>query len=204
MRWWWVRHGPVADPAGRILGQLDPPAVCAGEGRRLAALERILPRHGCWVTSALRRTRDTAAAIAAAGNFELNPSVEPGLDEQHFGAWQGLTHHEVARRDAADCRRVWAAPEREAPPGGENFVMLAQRVAGAIEKISAVADGRDVVAVAHAGTIRAALALALDMKLERALAFAVDPLSVTRIDRFLMDAGEIGWRVACVNLDPAP
>ncbi|MCI0431689.1 MAG: histidine phosphatase family protein [Rhodospirillales bacterium] len=203
VRWWWVRHGSVAGPAGRILGQLDPPAACAGEGRRLAALARILPRHAYWVTSALRRTRDTSAAIAAAGNHVLNPCIESGLNEQHFGAWQGLNHDAVARRHAADCRRVWAAPDREAPPGGESFAMLVRRVAAAIEKIVAAAEAEEVVAIAHAGTIRAALALALDLKLERALAFAVDPLSVTRIDRFVVDAGEIGWRIVAVNLDPA-
>jgi alpha-ribazole phosphatase len=203
VRWWWVRHGPVAGPAGRILGQLDPAAELAGEERRLSVLRRMLPQHGYWVTSTLRRTRDTAAAIAAAGNCGLNPSVEPGLNEQHFGAWQGLTYDEIAQSDAAESRRVWAAPEREAPPGGESFGVLVQRVGEAIERITAAADAEDVVAVAHAGTIRAALALALDLKLERALSFAVDPLSVTRIDRFTFGRGETGYRVACVNFDPA-
>jgi alpha-ribazole phosphatase len=48
--------------------------------------------------------------------------------------------------------------------------------------------------VVHSGTVRAALALALEMAPEPALRFAIDPLSLTRIDRLTN-----GWRVVCVN-----
>jgi alpha-ribazole phosphatase len=198
MRWWWVRHGPVAGPPGRILGQLDPGADLIGQEHRLAALKRILPQHAYWVSSSLKRARDTATALGTS-----EPAIEPGLNEQHFGCWQGLTHDEVARLHPTDWRRVWAAPEDEAPAGGESFSELIRRVADAVEGISATTDTEDVVAIAHAGPIRAALALALELRPERALAFVVDPLSVTRIERLISDAGEIGYRVAHVNLDPA-
>ena len=46
----------------------------------------------------------------------------------------------------------------------------------------------------HSGTIRAALAIALELTPEQALRFAVEPLSLTRIDRV---AG--GWRIVGVN-----
>ena len=52
----------------------------------------------------------------------------------------------------------------------------------------------DVVLVVHSGTVRAALAIALEMAPEQALRFVIDPLSLTRIDRL---AG--GWRVISVN-----
>jgi alpha-ribazole phosphatase len=48
--------------------------------------------------------------------------------------------------------------------------------------------------VVHSGTVRAALAIALDLPPVAALRFAIDPLSLTRIDRL---AG--GWRVIGVN-----
>ena len=48
--------------------------------------------------------------------------------------------------------------------------------------------------IAHSGTIRAALAIALELKPEISLRFVVDPLSVTRIDRL-----QNGWRVVSVN-----
>jgi alpha-ribazole phosphatase len=52
----------------------------------------------------------------------------------------------------------------------------------------------DVVLVVHSGTIRAVLAIALDLAPEGALRFVIDPLSVTRIDRLAS-----GWRVVSVN-----
>ena len=52
----------------------------------------------------------------------------------------------------------------------------------------------DAVLVVHSGTIRAVLAIALDLAPDSALRFVIDPLSLTRIDR-LAD----GWRVDAVN-----
>ena len=45
---------------------------------------------------------------------------------------------------------------------------------------------QDLVVVAHAGTIRAALALALEIPLNAALNMAISNLSLTRIDAFPM------------------
>jgi alpha-ribazole phosphatase len=60
--------------------------------------------------------------------------------------------------------------------------------------MAALPEG-DIVLIVHSGTIRAALAIALDLPAERALSFVVDPLSLTRVDRL-----EDSWRIICVNL----
>ena len=52
----------------------------------------------------------------------------------------------------------------------------------------------DVIIVAHGGTIRAALAIALDIAAETALGFVIDPWSLTRLDRL-----DRTWRVVWVN-----
>ena len=52
----------------------------------------------------------------------------------------------------------------------------------------------DLVLVVHSGTIRAMLAIALDLAAGSALRFVIDPLSLTRIDRLAN-----GWRVVAVN-----
>jgi alpha-ribazole phosphatase len=51
--------------------------------------------------------------------------------------------------------------------------------------------------VSHGGPIRAALALALDLSPAAALRFAIEPLSVTRIE-----AVGSGWRVMSVGAAP--
>ncbi|HEY0442360.1 MAG TPA: histidine phosphatase family protein, partial [Xanthobacteraceae bacterium] len=87
-------------------------------------------------------------------------------------------------------------------PEGESFVAMMQRVGGAIRRLSKEHEGRDIIAVAHGGTIRAALAEALELAPEAALAFSIENLSLTRSERF--DGGGLGhgWRVVGVNQPP--
>jgi len=208
-RWWWVRHAPVVVNEGRCYGQTDhschtddPPAY-----RRLAA---VLPKDAVWVTSNLKRTHETAAAIVAAGlpgpgSFPgTGARAERDLAEQHFGEWQGRTYASLAAERAEEYHRFWLAPATERPAGGESFVDLMERVMRTIHRLNREFAGRDIIAVTHGGTIRAALALALDLPPETALAFAVDNLSVTRLDHFPSEAGGRGhhWRVNFTNLPP--
>jgi alpha-ribazole phosphatase len=73
------------------------------------------------------------------------------------------------------------------------------RVRAAVTEMTRHFEGRDVIAVAHAGTIRAALAVALDLSPHAALSFVIDPLSLTRLDAI----GD-GWRVGGVNMSGHP
>jgi len=199
-RWWWIRHAPVTTDGGRIYGQTD--VECDTSNRpAFEALARMLPRDAVWVASHLRRTHSTARAIRAAGLDAPEPIVERGLAEQHFGEWQGQVRAEVYARNP-DWRGFWLAPAHTAPPGGESFVELIARAGGAIGRLTREHGGRDIVAVAHGGTIRAALAIALKLDPEMALAFAADNLAVTRLDHILRENGAEAWRVAAVNLAP--
>ena len=57
------------------------------------------------------------------------------------------------------------------------------------------------IAVAHGGTIKAAIGLALGNQPERGLAFTVDNCSVTRLDH--ITSGSINvWRLPMVNQQP--
>ena len=199
-RWWWVRHAPVTDHGGRLYGRTDVPANTS-ERPRFEALARALPENAVWLTSNLLRTHQTADAIAEAGQGVPARTIEADLDEQDFGAWHGLTWSEVAsERGSGLAHKYWVAPAHIKPPEGESFVELVERVADAVTRRTAQHAGRDIVAVAHGGSIRAALALALDLDAERALAFSIDNLSITRIDYVDGPAKGEAWRVAAVNL----
>lgn len=203
-RWWWIRHAPVTCHAGRIYGQDDLPADCS-DAAPFAALAGHLPAEAVWVTSQLRRTHQTASALHAALRMAEPAAmlVEPAIAEQHFGDWQGLTHEELRQRRNGEWHRYWLAPAHEVPPGGESFAQVVERVGAAMQRLTRAHRGLDIVAVAHGGSIRAALAQALDLDPERALAFAIDNCSLTRLDH-IEDSGEGagGWRVLAVNLRP--
>lgn len=199
-RWWWVRHAPVTETNGRIYGSTDPNCT-TDDPPAYARLHAWLPADAHWVTSRLRRTKQTAAAIAAAGGRTIAPTEEPDLGEQDFGDWHGMTYNEVYALPSA--HRFWLAPATHRPPGGESFADLCVRVSRVIHRLTDQWAGRDIVAVAHGGTIRAALAVALDLDPEAALRFATENLSLTRLDHFTGDDGHPeSWRVAWINRAP--
>ena len=196
-RWWWIRHAPVTTHGGRIYGQNDLPADCADEAL-FRGLASQLPADALWLVTPLQRTHQTAEALFAAGAprpAELRE--EPDFLEQHFGSWQGLTYDELAALRDGAAHRFWHAPAIERPPGGRELRRCGG--AGGIRRAADLpaAAGRDLVVVAHGGSIRAALAHALGIEAERALGFAVDNCSLTRLDHF---AADDAWRVGSVNL----
>lgn len=204
-RWWWVRHAKVPNPEGLIYGATDV-ACDVSNADAIRSLASTLPPDAVWVRSSLRRTRDTASAIAATGLTVPEPQVEPAFSEQSFGDWHGRSWSDFhAARDPA-MRSFWEDPARNAPPGGESFEDLMTRVHPAIERLTASHSGREVVVVAHGGTIRCALALALGLVPERAMAFTIDELSLTRIDHIAggtLKQGRGVWRVVFVNVPAA-
>jgi len=163
----------------------------------------ILPSPAIWLVSHLRRTHQTAEAIRRMTDQPHSPPlITPELAEQHFGDWQGLTFAELeARRDGA-YHRFWLAPARERPPSGESFDDVVTRVDAAIRRLTEEHAGRDIIAVSHGGTIRAALAATLGIDPERALGFQIDNCSITRIDHIDGASEGSAWRVATVNQHP--
>ena len=200
-RWWWVRHAPVTVNNGCVYGQTDPVCDCDDQAA-FSGLAGLLPADAVWVTSHLVRTHMTAAAIVRAGLPGPDVLIEPDLAEQSFGEWHGMKYSDLAALQAEAYHRFWLAPAHEAPPGGESFIDVMGRVSRTIRRLNEQYAGRDIIAVAHGGTIRAALAEALDLSPEAALAFAVDNLSLTRLERFDGPGVGHGWRIVNVNQRP--
>ena len=106
-------------------------------------------------------------------------SRKPAFREQDFGAWTGRRHNDLVAELGDAYRDFWKSPASNRPPGGESFVDQISRAKAGLAPLPA----GDVVLVVHSGTIRAVLAIALDLEPDAALRFVIDPLSLTRIDR---------------------
>jgi alpha-ribazole phosphatase len=179
---WLVRHAPVDGPRGVIHGS-DAPADVS-DALAFAALKAKLPASAHAVCSPARRTQETARALG------LDAVGEGAFREQDFGTWTGRRHDDLVAELGDLYRDFWKSPASNRAPGGESFVDQISRAAAGLAALPA----GDVVLVVHSGTIRAVLAIALDLAPESALRFVIDPLSLTRIDRL-----EQGWRVVAVN-----
>jgi len=205
-RWWWIRHAPVFNGGGRLYGQEDLDCDVS-DTPRYEALADYLPADAVWVVTNLMRTHKTAGAIwAAHPEFSVSqpvPDQVPMLAEQYFGEWQGLTWAQMQERDADAYAEFWKDPSGNAPPDGESFADVIERTALAVDGLTQKYHGRDIVCIAHGGSIRGALAHALDLNHERGLSLTIDNLSVTRIDH--IDGGVLNgvgqaWRVGGMNM----
>ena len=179
---WLIRHAPVDGPRGVIHGP-DAPADVS-DAAAFAALKARLPANALAVCSPARRTFETSVALG------FDPVKQVLFREQDFGAWTGRRHNDLVAELGDPYREFWKSPASNAPPGGESFV---GQIGRTVDGLASLPAG-DVVLVAHSGTIRAVLAIALDLAPDAALRFVIDPLSLTRIDRL-----EKGWRVVAVN-----
>jgi broad specificity phosphatase PhoE len=152
-----TRHGQTADNAGgRILGHLDPPLTDVGiaQAQRLAAQLRDAHVEAIWC-SPLQRARQTADIVAPA--LGLQATTLAGLVESDRGRWEGRAIADIAREAPEQFAAFVAADPAFAVPGGETLAGQRDRTAAALATVAA--GPLPAVVVAHAGTIRAALAL---------------------------------------------
>jgi alpha-ribazole phosphatase len=179
---WLIRHAPVDGPRG-VIHAPDAPADL-GDAAAFAALKAKLPQNALAVCSPARRTRETARTLG------LDAVENAAFREQDFGAWTGRRHNDLTAELGDAYHEFWQSPAGNRPPGGESFVDQIDRARAGLAQLPA----GDAVLVVHSGTIRAVLAIALDLTPDSALRFVIDPLSLTRIDRLAN-----GWRVVAVN-----
>ncbi|NVJ91295.1 MAG: histidine phosphatase family protein [Methylocystaceae bacterium] len=196
-KFWWVRHAPVkAMMPGRIYGQRDV-GCNLKDVDSLKAVAEKLPEEALWVTSTLSRTKKTAKAIAEQRDWVVKPLAYKELMEQNFGLWQSKTWDELD--EDPDANAFWQDPAGMCPPDGESFEQLCRRVQKCIIHLQKKYSGRDIVCVTHAGTIRAALAMALDITPTAALRLKIDTLSLSHIDHIGDDMHNDTWQIHNVN-----
>src|SRR5580704_6024597 len=197
-RFWLIRHAIVDENARAMLyGIMDVPLCETSlleQTPMYQALAARLPRPAVWKVTPLSRTRRTAEAIFAAGYPRTEPDVEPDLIEQSLGEWQGLPHAELPAKLAAPQHPFWPLAGDEKPPGGESMVEVIARAGVALERLAETHRDEDVVIISHGGTIRAAVAYALDVHPDNALHLSIHNLSLTCLERH-----PEGWRVTRVN-----
>lgn len=153
-----IRHAPTDwNHQGRMQGRGDRPVTA----KDLVHFTRLRPpaalRDWQWLSSPLRRARQTAEALAGAA-----VPVDDRLIEQDWGAWEGCSLADLAASDP-----LYQAMEDQGwsfcPPDGEPMQAVQERLQDFLAEYAR--RGGDWLAVCHKGVILSLLALALGWNL---------------------------------------
>jgi broad specificity phosphatase PhoE len=176
-----VRHGRTDAKLDLCLGQADLPLSTRGftDVQQLAATwDQVAPRF--LFCSDLRRAQQSAQVFAA--KFAIEPLIDPRLREVDFGRWNGRHWNDVMQADNSRYRHWlenWVIQEA---PDGESFADVLRRTGAWLAALLGSTGDEDcVLAIAHAGSIRAVLCHALGLPPGRALSIGIEHARASRL-----------------------
>ncbi|HEX6392228.1 MAG TPA: histidine phosphatase family protein [Acidimicrobiales bacterium] len=158
--------------------------------RRKKAPGPSRPSIGGIYASPLERTKETAAAIAAALGSRVR--MDRGLLECDFGEWTGGSLKDLSK--LPEWSTVQRYPSGFRFPGGESFAEMQTRIVGALHGICERHPGEAVIAVSHADPIKAVVADAMGTHLDLFQRIVISPCSIT-----VISYGSLGPTVLAVN-----
>lgn len=176
-----LRHGETPWSAEhRYQGATDTLLSDVGRAQVAALAERL---RGAAVnefrSSPLRRTLDTAAAVAAHHEAPVVPDER--LREISFGRWEGLTHEEIRRQAPERYARWQADPGVATPPDGEPLASVLERVGDLWREVVAQPQDATIALVGHGACLRALLCVALEVPTSAFWRFQLGAASVSEL-----------------------
>lgn len=179
---YFVRHGEtVLTPTRKFsgTGSLDPELMQSGlDQAELVGQECNKLGAEILIASPLKRTRQTAEAIARATGLEI--SFDEVWFELSFGSWDGKSIEEVKEEDP-DGYQSWLNSSSYAPGGGESYDDASIRIEEALERLVAEHPGKKIIVVTHNGIIKTAAKLAVDGPSDAVFHMDVTPCSISSI-----------------------
>jgi alpha-ribazole phosphatase len=165
-----IRHAPVKQVKD-CFPKHNPNAII--KNNQLRVLAALIPNNCIWYVSPLKRAIQTAEALSKFVNYS-KMIYETKLIEQNFGDWSGKKISEVwevLKKIKTKHNFSFISPE-VSPPNGESFNEQCTRVEIWLEKLN-VSEGKNIVIISHAGTIRSILAHALKIKPDYAIGIEI-------------------------------
>ncbi|WP_300730188.1 alpha-ribazole phosphatase family protein [Pseudomonas sp.] len=164
-----LRHGET-ELGGGLRGSLDDALTELG----WAQMREAVKDGGPWdriVSSPLQRCAAFARELGDA--LKLSVQFEKGLQELHFGAWEGRSAAELMETDADALGQFWADPYSFTPPQGEPVAAFSARVLASVTRLQQAHSGERVLVVCHGGVMKLLLAQARGLPREQLLQVTV-------------------------------
>lgn len=156
------------------------PLAPQGIAQAEALAAEIMARGGAdaLVASPVVRARQTAEIVATM--LDLPIVEDAGFAEGDFGEWDGLTFAEVRSRWPEQMAAWLGAPDI-APPGGESFAQVCDRVVAAGDRVLAAYPGQRIVVISHVTPIKALVGHALHAPVTSLFRMHMAPCSLTTV-----------------------
>ncbi len=181
-----ARHGASAFSLEKRFsgsGGLDVPLAPLGVQQAQALATEIARRNEVTaiIASPLLRTQQTAQFVSAAVGLPI--VTMPEFAETAFGDWDGCTFAEVSKK-WPDQLRDWLAGTDIAPPGGESFAHVQDRVDQGRRKVIQQFAGEHVLIVSHVTPIKIMTSTAIGAPLDAVFKMELPPCSLSKLAWF--------------------
>lgn len=165
------------------LGGVDVPLAPLGVEQANALAQEVLRRNEVTriVASPLMRTQQTAEIVSSLVGIPI--TTMPEFAEAAFGDWDGHTFAEVSKRWPEQLRE-WLAGTDVAPPGGESFAHVRDRVESGRRELLAQFPGEHVLVVSHVTPIKIMTSAAIGAPLEALFKMELPPCSLSKLAWF--------------------
>ncbi|MDK1226604.1 histidine phosphatase family protein [Cronobacter turicensis] len=193
-----IRHAETEwNRGGLIQGRQDSALTARGVRETTAlitALAYDFPSVDAVYTSPAGRARHTGNAIAS--HFRCPLSVEPLLQEQAFGDYEGLSRVQLQRDNPLGAEALFSTDALFTPPGGESLACAAQRLLSFIQNGLAATSHTTCCVVTHGHILQGALAILKDGKMDNFPRYAQPNASYTRLSVACGRCDVIQWGIA--------
>lgn len=174
----WIRHGQTEENVkGTYYGQKE--ATLTPDGvRQIHLLRPLVEETSAIYVSPSQRTLDTVNLLfgreheAIDANNGGKYSVDERLTERNMGKWEGLTYSEIEKQDPIACKAWEEDWINYTLPEGESARDQYDRVSSFIKMLEE--KNEEATVVAHAGTIRMAIAYMLGENIDLFWKFKID------------------------------
>ncbi len=185
-----LRHGEtVWNRADRRQGRLDSPLTLRGiaQARAVGGLlgdllgDAALPMY----SSPLGRAWQTATIVAETLAYDSDRiTTDERLSEVAYGRWEAMTPAEISHSDPEHWAKRLTDRWSIAPPGGESFVDLQDRLSDWLGEQDL---GRDMIVIGHGALNRAFVGLLAQLSPDQALALPEDQHCLFRLSEGFYD-----------------
>jgi alpha-ribazole phosphatase len=162
-----VRHGETDwNRQMRFQGQRDIPLNENGKNQARLLSEYLSTKNFTAIfASPLSRAWETAKIIA--GKHSLTPEAVEGLQEMHFGNWEGKIYKEMNETDRLVMEQWFSDPVSNHIPGGESLKQFQKRIQHHYDLLLDNHPAGNLVVITHGGAIKIIVAGILEIPLSK-------------------------------------